>query len=134
MESFKKFLNLFKFKNNFSHNKHLGKKGEKIALRYLKSLGYEIIQCGYRALKGEVDIIAKEKDTIVFVEVKTRSTKEFGFPLEAVELNKQTQIKKLALTYIAKKYKRFIPCRFDVIGIMINNEKDVEISHIRNAF
>ncbi len=134
MESFKRILNFSRLRSLSKKEENLGKKGEKIALRYLKKSGFEIIECGFRALRGEIDIIAKEKDTVVFVEVKTRKSNEFGSPLEAIDLNKQKQIKKIASVYISKKYRKFIPCRFDVIGIMVEKRGDYKISHIRNAF
>lgn len=134
MESFKRFLNLERLKRIFKKEYDLGRKGEKIALKYLKKSGFEIIESGFRALRGEIDIIAKEKDTIVFVEVKTRTSYEFGTPLEAVDFKKQAQIKKIASIYISKKFQKFIPCRFDVIGIIMNKKGEPEISHIRNAF
>lgn len=134
MESLKRILNFLCWRSLFKKEENLGKKGEKIALRYLKKSGFEIIECGFRALRGEIDIIAKEKETIVFVEVKTRRSNEFGSPLEAIDLNKQKQIKKIAAVYISKKYRKFIPCRFDVIGIMVEKKGDYKISHIKNAF
>lgn len=134
MEGFKRFLNLERLKKIFKKEDNLGRRGEKIALKYLKKSGFEIIECGFRALRGEIDIIAKEKDTIVFVEVKTRTSYEFGSPLEAVDLKKQAQIRKIASIYILKKFQKFIPCRFDVVGIMMNEKGEHEISHIRNAF
>ncbi len=133
MENLKRFIGS-KWGRIFKKEENLGKKGEKVAVKYLKKLGFEIVECGFRALKGEIDIIAKENDTIVFVEVKARSSSGYGSPLEAVDLTKQAQIKKIAQIYISKKYGKFIPCRFDVIGIILKNKGDYEISHIRNAF
>lgn len=134
MEIFKRILNFTRLRGIFKKDERLGKKGEKIALKYLRKSGFEILECGYRALRGEIDIIAREKETIVFVEVKTRKSKEFGSPLEAVDLNKQKQIKKIASVYISKRYCKFVPCRFDVIGIMVEKTGNYKISHIRNAF
>ncbi|MGQ9617649.1 MAG: YraN family protein [Candidatus Aminicenantia bacterium] len=132
MENFKEILdnlkNLFRGKED-----DLGKKGEELAVKYLKNSGFEIVERRFRASRGEIDIVAKEKDTLVFVEVKTRKSNEFGSPLEAVDERKKAQIRKIAGIYISKKYKKFIPCRFDVIGIKLKN-KDYDISHIRNAF
>lgn len=134
MEGFKKFLNFSRLKNILKKKENLGKKGEKVAVKYLKNLGLEIIECGFKAMRGEIDIIARENDTIVFVEVKTRKTNEFGSPLEAVDSRKQSQIKKIASIYILRRYQRFIPCRFDVVGITVKEGGDYEISHVRNAF
>lgn len=134
MESFKKFLNFFNLKSILTKEGDLGKKGERVAVKYLKKLGFEIIECGFKAMRGEIDIIARENDTIVFVEVKTRKTNEFGSPVEAVDSRKQAQIKKIASIYISKRYRKFIPCRFDVVGIIVKEGGDYEISHVRNAF
>ncbi len=134
MESFKRFLNFFKLKSILKKEEDIGKKGEKVAVKYLKKSGFEIVECGFKAMRGEIDIIARENDTIVFVEVKTRRTDEFGSPFEAVDLKKQAQIKKIASIYISKRYQKFIPCRFDVVGIIVRERGDYEISHIRNAF
>ncbi len=134
MESFKRFLNFSRLKSILRKEEDIGKKGEKVAVKYLKKSGFEIIECGFKAMRGEIDIIARENDTIVFVEVKTRRTDEFGSPFEAVDLKKQAQIKKIASIYISKRYQKFIPCRFDVVGIIVKKRGDYEISHIRNAF
>lgn len=134
MESFKKFLNFFNLKSILTRKGDLGKKGERVAVKYLKKLGFEIIECGFKAMRGEIDVIARENDTIVFVEVKTRKTNEFGSPVEAVDFRKQAQIKKIASIYISKRYRKFIPCRFDVVGVFVREKGDFEISHIRNAF
>ncbi len=78
--------------------KELGKKGEELALRFLKKRGYRIIEKNYVCKMGEMDIIAKEKDTLVFVEVKTRTSTTFGPPQLAVNPTKQMQLSKVALT------------------------------------
>jgi len=134
MESFKRLIDFSKLGSILKKKENLGEKGEKVAVKYLKKSGFEIIECGFKAMRGEIDIIAREKETIVFVEVKTRKSNEFGSPAEAVDSKKQAQIKKIASIYISKKYKKFIPCRFDVIGIIVKEKGNYEISHIRNAF
>lgn len=110
----------------------LGEKGEELAVKFLKKKGYKIIQQNYKTPMGEIDIIAKDKDTLVFVEVKTRESIEFGYPFEAVNNLKRRKIAKVALSYI-RKIKEIPPCRFDVLGICYKDGKpDFEL--IKDAF
>ena len=107
----------------------IGKQYEQKAVEYLKNLKYEIIEQNFKLLPiGEIDIIAKDKNTIVFVEVKYRKNKNFGMPAEFVNKSKQQKITRTALCYI-KKNKIKSDIRFDVISICQN-----EIEHIKNAF
>ena len=107
----------------------IGKKHEQEAADYLKSLNYKILELNYKILPiGEIDIIAKDKNTIVFVEVKYRKTKEFGTPAEFVTKSKQKKVIKTALCYI-KQNKIKADIRFDIISIC-----QAEIEHIKNAF
>jgi len=113
------------------HNK-LGERGEKMAVSYLRNLGYEIIATNWQEKKYEIDIIAKDKKELVFIEVKTRSTDFFGAPEEAVTLNKQQHLIEGADYYIQENEIDF-ECRFDVVSIVLNSNKE-EIKHIKNAF
>lgn len=105
-----------------------GKEGEELAIKYLLNKGYRIVERNFRTPFGEIDIIAKDKEHIVVVEVKTRHSTTFGEPQLAVNSRKQEKLKKLALYYLSKLKKEH-PLRFDVIVI-----KDREIEHIENAF
>ncbi len=116
---------------NSGKDVRLGKKGEEIALDYLKRNGFRILERNYRTRYGEVDIIAEENGTLVFIEVKTRSNDLFGHPVEAVTKEKQERIKRLALFYL-RNLKREMPVRFDVISINLESLPDIE--HIRYAF
>ena len=110
-----------------------GKKGEDIAVAYLKSAGYRIIERNYKCLFGEIDIVAKDGNTVVFVEVKSRKSEEFGDPQVAVGLEKQKKISKISLNYLEEK--KIYPCnaRFDVVAIkMLPSGNKVEL--IQNAF
>jgi len=113
--------------------KELGKKGEEVALRFLKKKGYRIIEKNYVCKLGEMDIIAKEKDTLVFVEVKTRTTTEFGPPQLAVNSSKQRQLSKVALNYLKEKQLEEVRARFDVVAILLG-QKGEQIELIRDAF
>ena len=107
----------------------LGVKGETLAKDYLIKNKYKILEVNYTNKLGEIDIIVKQKDTIVFVEVKTRSSTKFGFPCESVTKHKQEKIKQVASVYLIKNKKTCANCRFDVIDIL-----NQEITHITNAF
>jgi len=112
----------------------LGKKGEEIAVDYLKKKGYRIIERGYRLFRGELDIIAYDRATLVFVEVKTRAGTEFGFPEEAVTPAKQNQIKRIAQGYLMERGLVDTGCRFDVLAILINGDDNSVITHFEDAF
>jgi putative endonuclease len=113
--------------------KALGKKGEGKALWFLKKKGYRIIEKNYVCKLGEMDIIAKEKDTLVFVEVKTRTTTEFGPPQLAVNSSKQRQLSKVALNYLKEKHLEDVKARFDVVAILLEQDKE-KIELIKDAF
>jgi putative endonuclease len=113
--------------------KELGRKGEDLALRFLKKKGYRIIEKNYVCKMGEMDIIAKEKDTLAFVEVKTRTSTTFGPPQLAVNPRKQIQLSKVALYFLKEKGIEDIKARFDVVAILLG-PKGEEIELIQDAF
>jgi putative endonuclease len=113
--------------------KELGKKGEGVALRFLKRRGYRIVEKNYVCKMGEMDIIAKEKDTLVFIEVKTRTSTMFGPPQLAVNSSKQRQLSKVALNYLKEKHLEDVKARFDVVAILLR-QKGEEIELIKDAF
>jgi putative endonuclease len=113
--------------------KELGKKGEELALGFLKRSGYRIIEKNYICRIGEMDIIAKEKDTLVFIEVKTRTSRMFGPPQLAVNPSKQRQLSKVALNYLKEKQLEDVKARFDVMAIVLE-QKGEEIELIKDAF
>ncbi|MGD9411543.1 MAG: YraN family protein, partial [Desulfobacterales bacterium] len=92
-----------------------GEQGEALAARRLKKAGYKIIETNYRTRLGEIDIIAKDKDTIVFVEVKSRRSVYFGNPKQAVTLQKQKKISMVALYYLKSTGQSTAKARFDVV-------------------
>jgi putative endonuclease len=111
----------------------LGKKGEELAATKLKAMKYQILERNYRCPLGEMDIIAREKGSLVFVEVKTRATKDFGGPAAAVHERKQRQLSRVALLYLNQKKIRDIPARFDVVAVDLSGmEPRIEV--IQNAF
>ncbi|MCU0473467.1 MAG: YraN family protein [Bacteroidales bacterium] len=113
-----------------SHN--LGKKGEELAVEHLKKSGYKILNRNWKAGKPEVDIIAENKDFIVFVEVKTRSEDFQMHPVTAVTQEKQRSLVFCADTYI-KRYNITKECRFDVITVIKGPDSN-KIDHIEDAF
>ncbi len=114
--------------------KHIGQLGEKEAVRYLKKKKYKIIETNYTNYYGEIDIIAKDKNCVVFVEVKTRTSTDFGYASQAVNWRKQKKLKLLAQTYDEKSYDMNI--RFDIVEVYIDKKSNniIRIHHIENAF
>ena len=112
----------------------LGKAGEDAAIRYLEKKGYKIVERGFRLLRGEIDILAYDRATLVFVEVKTRTSQAFGFPEESVTPAKQAQIRRIAQGYLAKHHLDHVNCRFDVLSVMMGGDRRVIIRHFENAF
>jgi len=110
-----------------------GKAGEDIAAAFLKEKGYRIIDRNYRCPIGEIDIVAKDKNELVFIEVKTRKSKALGYPEQAVGVKKQRKMSQLALWYLREKKLTNISARFDVVAIMMLLPAH-EIRLIKNAF
>ncbi|MGB9594865.1 MAG: YraN family protein [Candidatus Poribacteria bacterium] len=113
--------------------KLVGNKGESIAEDYLKQKGYKIIQKNYRCRFGEIDIIAKDQDTIVFVEVRTKQNDNFGSPQDSITPAKIEKISKTSLSFIQEKKFAGFSYRFDFIAITFSQGKP-NIEHIENAF
>jgi putative endonuclease len=99
-----------------------GRQGEDLAVKYLGKNGYKILERNFRSKLGEIDIIAREKKDIVFIEVKTRSSADFGYPEESVGRQKQERIKNCASFYLQKKNIN-LPVRFEVLSILKKKEK-----------
>jgi putative endonuclease len=110
-----------------------GKRGEEIAIRHLQKLGYRIMERNYRCPLGEIDIVARDKDTIVFVEVKSRKTEEFGDPELAVGKAKQKKMSLLSLYYLTQKHYPPVDARFDVVAVKMLPDR-TEVRLICNAF
>ncbi|MBO8167776.1 MAG: YraN family protein [Thermoanaerobacteraceae bacterium] len=118
-----------------AYNQRLGKIGEQAAVKYLKGKGYHILEQNYRCPYGEVDIIAKDKGVLVFVEVKSRTSDKYGTPLESVDIYKQKKLRQLAAYYLHGQEQFFGQCRFDVVGVVLSKKGEVrEIKLIKNAF
>ena len=112
----------------------LGQWGEETAARYLKGRGARILERNYRTPVGEIDIIARYKRQLLFVEVKTRRSKLFGSPLEAVGAHKQRQIIRTAQWYLSDSDSGKLQPRFDVLAVMPGKDGEAQIEHLENAF
>lgn len=113
--------------------KSLGSEGENLAVAFLKKKGYRILAKNYKTFIGEIDIIAEDGETVVFVEVKTRKNDMFGYPFESVNSRKRQKLKNLALLYLKKRGEE-LPVRFDVLSIVYLENGRRMIDHIRDAF
>ena len=110
------------------HKKALGRAGERRAAKYLKKRGYKLLAKNYKTPFGEADIVAKDGDTVVFCEVKTRLSELFGTPAEAVEYHKRERYKKIARYYESLAGEELF-IRFDVLEVF-----EERINHIEGAF
>jgi putative endonuclease len=110
-----------------------GKSGEELAQDFLEKNGYKILARNYKTKLGEIDIVARDKDTLCFVEVKTRHSDRYGLPQEAVSDSKQRQISKVALTYLKENRLLDKKARFDVVSIIFSADKP-QLELIKNAF
>lgn len=114
---------------------NIAKIGERLASEHLKAQGYQILVENYRFQRGEIDIIAKLEERIVFVEVKTRRSLKFGLPQYAVTVQKQRQISKIALAYLQSQDLLDSPCRFDVIAIHLSPHSELlRLQQFESAF
>ena len=115
------------------YKQQFGRRGEALAEEYLKRKGFQIIKKNYRSGHKEIDLIAKEGNTIVFVEVKAGRSKRFGAPHERVDLRKQRNLIDAANDFIQKEEVGDCDFRFDVLAITYGRGKE-DIDHIKNAF
>jgi putative endonuclease len=113
----------------------LGRRGENAAARYLRRLGYVIVARGHRGLIGEIDLVAVDGRTLVFIEVKTRTSQDAGHPADAVDEKKQRRLTRLALSYMKRHDLLENPARFDVVAVTwpTKGSRPV-IEHFQSAF
>ncbi len=114
-------------------NTEVGRIGEEIAVLYLKKQGYRILERNYRSRLGEIDIIAKDKDVLCFIEVKTRRSDKFGLPFEAISFLKQQRMIRTAKDYIHHKKIKDTQIRFDVVSVEAEQWLKY-VNVIKNAF
>lgn len=115
-------------------NSKLGARGEALAALHLIDSGLELVDRNWRCRHGELDIIARDGDVVVFVEVKTRSGLGYGSPAEAVTYTKQQRIRRLALAWLDESGSPWVKLRFDVVAILITGDSDPVVSHLRGVF
>lgn len=111
-------------------NQLIGQNGEDIAVNYLKSLGYEIIERNFSCRQGEIDIIARDKNEIVFIEVKTRTNSLYGMPADAVNEKKQNHLTEAIKYYIYRNHLENEFIRIDVIEVYLSGD-NFKINHIK---
>jgi putative endonuclease len=112
----------------------LGTRGERVGAKFLKRLGYRILETNYTCALGEVDIIALDGDMIVFVEVKTRQSDQAADPENAVNFHKRKQITRTARWYLSTHNLQNVPARFDILAILIPATGKPTIEHFIDAF
>ena len=112
----------------------LGKQGEDLACRELRRRGYAVLARRFRTRFGEIDIIARDGDTLVFVEVKTRRSGRFGGAVAAVHFRKQRRLINMARSYLMGCRGTEPPCRFDVVGVTLSAGERPVVEVLVNAF
>jgi putative endonuclease len=128
-------LTLWRQRKAASAPSSLGERGEAEAERFLKKLGYKILARGSRNKLGELDLVALDKKTIAFVEVKTRRSTDAGHPADAVDTRKQAKLTRLALAFLKRHRLLNHAARFDVIAITWpDGREQPELEHFKNAF
>ncbi|MBU0687572.1 MAG: YraN family protein [Candidatus Margulisbacteria bacterium] len=112
----------------------IGKAGEDLAESYLTGKGYIIIERNFRSRRGEIDLIAFEKDALAFVEVKNYSFRSYLSPLDSISRTKKTCLTHAAKSFLIRKNMHHKACRFDVLIIFSNNDSKKRFLLIKNAF
>ena len=115
------------------YRQRVGRGGEDEAVQHLRKKGFQILERNLHLHRGEIDIVAKDGDTLVFVEVKTKVKDGFGEPEEWVDRRKQIQLGKLAMGYLQEKRLEDQDCRFDVVAVT-KEGRETRIYHIEDAF
>ena len=112
-----------------------GAHGEKLACRFLRKNGYKVLYRNFRGRRGgEIDIVCRDKDTLVFVEVKTRTSQDYGRPLEGVHVDQQRRISRGGLAWLRMLDDPDIVFRFDVVEVVLSERSKPELELIQNAF
>ena len=131
---FKGFFSLPGFSKDSNNHISLGQKGEDAAAVYLQKKGYKVLTRNYRQRFGEIDIVARDGEVLVFVEVKTRRSQRYGTPFEAVDRRKQRQLSKIALHYISHHKLYDQSARFDIVAVTWRENGVSQIDLLTNAF
>ncbi len=115
------------------HRRAVGRWGEESAARFLQEKGYQILEQNFRSQRGEIDLVVRDADTLVFVEVKAKQRDGFGEPEDRVDQAKQAQIGRVAAAYLQQNELDDVDCRFDVVSVT-RTKDDIVIHHIEDAF
>jgi putative endonuclease len=129
--------NRWRSRSSSSPPRHLrlGARGENLACQYLRKQGYKILYRNFRGRTGgEIDVVCRDGDTLVFVEVKTRTREDFGRPFEAIDRDKRKRISRGGLAWLRLPGDPDILFRFDVVEVVIAEGADPRLELIRNAF
>jgi putative endonuclease len=111
----------------------LGRLGEDAACDLYRRLGFHVVERNYRSGRGEIDVVARRGDTLVFCEVKTRGSDQWGLPSEAVDRAKQARLRKLAAAWMAERRPGYVDVRFDVVSVIVRGDQ-VDVTHVPDAF
>ena len=111
----------------------LGQRGEDAACDLYRRLGFQVVERNYRSGRGEIDVVARRGDTLVFCEVKTRRSDEWGLPAEAVDRGKQARLRRLAAAWMAERRPGYVDVRFDVVSVIVRGDR-TDVTHVADAF
>lgn len=111
-----------------------GQRGEQIARAHLTDAGIQCLTTNFRCRYGEIDLVCRDRDCLVFVEVKTRSQQNWGRPADAVNRKRQQRLSRAALDYLRRIDQPDVKARFDVVEVLLVNDQLQEIRHLPNAF
>ena len=116
------------------HRAALGRRGEDLACEELRRRGYAILDRRFRTRYGELDIVARDGHVLVFVEVRARSTGNFGTAFESVTWQKRHRLSRMAAAYLFARHLSGVACRFDVVSVMADSSGDFEVDVLKSAF
>ncbi|RAL26187.1 YraN family protein [Thermoflavimicrobium daqui] len=115
--------------------REIGQVGEQAAADFLSKQGFQVITRNWSTRLGELDIIARDGEALVVVEVRTTTSQRFGFGYESIDMRKQQKVRRLALQYIHQQRITHIPLRFDVVSVLLDQERiPKQIDHLKGAF
>lgn len=115
------------------HNSNLGKYGERVAAQRLVAEGMVLLDRNWRCELGEIDLVLRDGDDLVFCEVKTRSSTAYGHPLEAVGATKGARLRRLAARWLAEHDVRPTGIRVDLVGVLLTKQGAAEVEHVRGV-
>ncbi len=114
-------------------NRQIGGSGEEVAARYLAARGYKVLARNYSTKWGELDLVVKMNDRIVFVEVKSKQGNRYGSPWEMVNRNKLERVRRMGWLFLVKNGLINSPCRIDVVGVVFGEDARAAVSHWENV-